>query len=183
MSVQVRTSLVAAVLASAFLAACSSTPPVSPVTAAASPPSAPTATSPNVSQPAAVTPKPVTQLLPYLDPLNPLYKERSVYFDFDQAVLKPAARPLIELHGKYLASHPSVSIKIEGNTDELGGAEYNLALGQKRAQAVLKSLKLFGVKDTQMEAVSFGEEKPRAMGHDEVANEQNRRADLDYPAK
>jgi peptidoglycan-associated lipoprotein len=76
-----------------------------------------------------------------------------------------------------------VAIKIEGNTDERGGAEYNLALGQKRAEAVSKALKLFGVKDSQVEAVSFGKEKPKAPGHDEVSYAQNRRADLDYPAK
>jgi peptidoglycan-associated lipoprotein len=76
-----------------------------------------------------------------------------------------------------------VSIKIEGNTDERGGAEYNLALGQKRAEAVSRALKIFGVKDAQMEAVSFGKEKPKVLGHDDASYAQNRRADLDYPAK
>jgi len=89
----------------------------------------------------------------------------------------------MELHGRFLATHPAVSIKIQGNTDELGGTEYNLALGQKRAEAVLKTLKIYGVKDSQMEAVSFGEEKPKAMGHEETAYAQNRRADLAYPVK
>jgi peptidoglycan-associated lipoprotein len=180
MAVQVRGGFLTALMASAVLAACSSTPVVAPVSAAASVPPAP---APKPSPPAAATPAPVARLAPYLDRQNPLYKERSVYFDFDQAAIKPAATSLIELHGKYLASHPSVAIKIEGNTDELGGAEYNLALGQKRAEAVSKALKIFGVKDAQMEAVSFGEEKPKALGHDEVAHAQNRRADLDYPAK
>jgi peptidoglycan-associated lipoprotein len=104
-----------------------------------------------------------------------------VYFEFDQYVLKPEGQRLLEMHGKYLATHPGVSIKVEGNTDELGGAEYNLALGQKRAQAVVKTLKVFGATDAQMEAVSFGKEKPKAAGHDEAARAQNRRADLDYP--
>ena len=181
MSVQVRGRFFAAALTSAILAACSSTPVVAPVSAVASTPAAP---GPKASQPAVLAaPKPTAQLLPYLDPQNPLYKERSVYFDFDQAAIKPAATSMIEMHGKYLASHPAVAIKIEGNTDETGGAEYNLALGQKRAEAVAKALKIFGVKDTQMEAVSFGEEKPKALGHDELAHAQNRRADLDYPGK
>jgi peptidoglycan-associated lipoprotein len=87
------------------------------------------------------------------------------------------------LHGKFLASHPLLAIKIEGNADERGGAEYNLALGQKRAEAVSKALKIFGVKDSQMEAVSFGKEKPKALGHEEASYAQNRRADLDYPVK
>ena len=81
------------------------------------------------------------------------------------------------------SAEPAVSIKIEGNTDERGGAEYNLALGQKRAEAVSRALKIFGVKDAQMEAVSFGKEKPKVLGHDDASYAQNRRADLDYPAK
>lgn len=110
-------------------------------------------------------------------------KERSVYFEFDQSVVQPSAAPLLERHGKYLASHPQVLIKVEGNTDQQGGAEYNLALGQKRAEAVLRALKVFGAKDGQMEAVSLGAEKPKALGNDETAFAQNRRVDLAYPQK
>ena len=119
----------------------------------------------------------------YLDPSNVLSRERSVYFDFDQATLKPEGEKLLALHGSFLAAHPEVSIKVEGNTDEQGGAEYNLALGQRRAQAVVKVLKLSGVKDAQMEAISFGKEKPIATGHDEASRAKNRRVDLDYPSK
>jgi peptidoglycan-associated lipoprotein len=119
----------------------------------------------------------------YLDPANALSTQRSVYFDFDQYVVKPDGQRLLETHGKYLAAHPGVAIKVEGNTDEQGGAEYNLALGQKRAQAVVTVLKTYGVKDAQMEAVSFGKEKPKAVGHDDASRSQNRRADLDYPRK
>ncbi len=90
---------------------------------------------------------------------------------------------LLQLQGHYLESKPSVSIKIEGNADERGSREYNLALGQRRAEAVLKSLEIYGVKDAQMEAVSWGKERPKATGHDEAAWAQNRRADLVYPPR
>jgi peptidoglycan-associated lipoprotein len=76
-----------------------------------------------------------------------------------------------------------VAVKIEGNCDERGSAEYNLALGQKRAESVRQSLKVYGVKDTQLEAVSWGSEKPKAQGHDESAWAQNRRADVQYPGR
>jgi len=106
-----------------------------------------------------------------------------VYFDFDEALLKPEFSSLIERHGQYLMSNPKLAIRIEGNTDERGSAEYNLALGQKRAEAVKQALKIYGVKDTQMEAISWGKEKPRAKGHDEADWGQNRRADLQYPTR
>jgi len=183
MKVQKRLTLAVAMAASIFLlAACSSTP-VEPVATATPAAATLPATNPVASQPTAPAVVAAAPLAPYLDPQNPLYKERSVYFDFDQSVVKPDATPLMEMHGKFLATHPAVSIRIEGNTDERGGAEYNLALGQKRAEAVRKALMIFGVKGAQMEAVSFGKEKPKALGHDEAAYAQNRRADLDYPLK
>jgi len=117
----------------------------------------------------------------YLDPKSDISTGRSVYFDFDMALVKPEFSGLVERHGKFLTSNPSVSIKIEGNTDERGSAEYNLALGQKRAQSVLQALRIYGVKDSQMEAISWGSERPKATGHDESAWAQNRRADLQYP--
>lgn len=119
----------------------------------------------------------------YLDPKNPISTERSVYFNFDDSALKKEYTPLIERHGNYLASHQSVAIKVEGNCDERGSAEYNLALGQRRAESVMRALKIYGVKDAEMEAISWGKEKPKAAGHDETAWAQNRRADLVYPAK
>lgn len=184
MKAQKRLTLTVAVAASILLVACSSTP-VAPPIAAIPPPPVTTlpATNPATNQATVPATVVATPLAPYLDPQNPLYKERSVYFDFDKAVVKPEATSLMELHGKFLAAHPAVSIKIEGNTDERGGAEYNLALGQKRAEAVSMALKIFGVKDAQMEAVSFGKEKPKALGHHDASYAQNRRADLDYPAK
>lgn len=183
MNTQNRLALVATLAASIFLGACSSTP----VATAPAAPAAPVVQAPAPAAPVAkpATPTPVVQapVAPYLDPSNALYRERSVYFDFDKYVVKPEDTRLIELHGKFLAANPTVAIRIEGNTDEQGGAEYNLALGQKRAEAVSKALSVYGVKPTQVEAVSFGEEKPKALGHDEAAHAQNRRADLAYPAK
>jgi peptidoglycan-associated lipoprotein len=119
----------------------------------------------------------------HLNPQSLISKERSVYFDFDQFVIKANDGPLIERQGKYLASKPELAIRVEGNADERGGREYNLALGQKRADAVVRALKVYGVGDKQLEAVSFGKEKPQALGHDEAAWAQNRRVDLAYPTK
>ena len=104
--------------------------------------------------------------------------DRSVYFDFDSYVVRDDGKPVIEANAKYLSNHKSVQVLIQGNTDERGGTEYNLALGQKRAEAVRKSLTVLGVSDSQLEAVSFGKTKPKALGHDEASWSQNRRADI-----
>ncbi|TMH30009.1 MAG: hypothetical protein E6H58_15190, partial [Betaproteobacteria bacterium] len=90
-------------------------------------------------------------------------------------------RSVIEVQGDYLSRNPNLHVRVEGNTDERGSSEYNLALGQRRAEAVTGALKLYGVKDSQVEAVSFGREKPKAAGHDEAAWAENRRADVVYP--
>lgn len=167
-----------------LLAACSSTP-VTPSPAAAA--STAATTPAPVTAPAAATSRPTapaSELLPaYLDPKSSLSTERSVYFAFDDYSIDSKYFALVERHGKFLASHPSVAIRIEGNTDERGGSEYNLALGQRRAEAVLRALRLYGVGASQMEAISWGNTKPRALGHDETAWAQNRRADLQYPSK
>jgi peptidoglycan-associated lipoprotein len=105
---------------------------------------------------------------------------RSIYFDFDSFVVKDEFRPVIEAHARYLIANPSRKVVIQGNTDERGSREYNLALGQKRAEATRKALGALGVADAQMEAVSFGEEKPKATGNDDAALAENRRADLAY---
>lgn len=171
-------NLTAALAVAIMLGACSSTP-ITPVAAVA-----PATISTPAVEKTAVTAKIVATPIPaYLDPASQLYQKRSIYFDFDQFSVKPDFSPVLELHGKFLASHPNLAIKIQGNTDEQGGAEYNLALGQKRAEAVTKALKIYGVKDSQIEAVSFGKEKPKATGHDEAAHAENRRADLAYPDK
>jgi peptidoglycan-associated lipoprotein len=103
---------------------------------------------------------------------------RVVYFDFDSYVVREEFRQLIEGHAKALAAAKTRKMVIEGHTDERGGREYNLALGQRRAEAVAKSLALLGVGNGQVEAVSFGEERPAVEGHDESAWAKNRRAEL-----
>ncbi len=117
------------------------------------------------------------------DPLNEaagVLAKRSVYFDFDSYVIKDEFKPVIEAHSQYLISHSNRKVVIQGNTDERGGSEYNLALGQKRAEAVRRAMSLLGVPDAQREADSFGKEKPKAMGSDEASWAENRRADLAY---
>jgi len=116
---------------------------------------------------------------PVNDPSNILSK-RSIYFDYDQYTVKEEYRSLVEAHGKFLASNPDRKVIIQGNTDERGGSEYNLALGQKRAEAVRRAMALAGARDSQMEAISFGKEKPKASGSDESAWMENRRADIVY---
>lgn len=103
---------------------------------------------------------------------------RVVYFDFDSFVVKDDYRALIENHAKALAANRSRRMVIEGHADERGGSEYNLALGQKRAEAVSKALVLLGANESQLEAVSFGKERPVAEGSDEAAMARNRRAEL-----
>jgi peptidoglycan-associated lipoprotein len=109
-----------------------------------------------------------------------LLSKRSVYFDFDRFDVKDEFRPMLEAHAGYLVSMRDKHVILQGNTDERGSREYNLALGQKRAEAVLKALAVLGVNGSQMEAVSFGEEKPRATGNTEEAYAQNRRTDIVY---
>ena len=104
--------------------------------------------------------------------------QRVVYFDYDSFVIKDEFKGLLDGHAKVLARQAGKRMVIEGHTDERGGREYNLALGQKRAEAVAKSLSLLGVPETQIEAVSFGEERPAATGADESAWSRNRRAEL-----
>jgi len=103
---------------------------------------------------------------------------RVVYFDFDSDVVKEEYRPLIELHAKRLNANKKAALNLEGHTDERGGREYNLALGQRRAEAVAKSLTLLGVGAAQVEAVSFGKERPAAQGGGEEAWAKNRRVEL-----
>ena len=116
---------------------------------------------------------------PLDDPKGVLAK-RSIYFDFDSYVVREDGRPVVEAHSGYLTKNTNRKILIQGNTDERGGTEYNLALGQKRAEAVRRSMAALGVAESQMEAVSLGEEKPKAQGSTEEAWAENRRADIVY---
>jgi peptidoglycan-associated lipoprotein len=103
-----------------------------------------------------------------------------IYFDFDSFVVKEEFRPTVEAHAKLLQADRKKKLAVEGHTDERGGREYNLALGQKRAEAVAKSLTLLGANENQLEAVSFGKERPAVQGSDEAAWAKNRRAELVY---
>ena len=126
-----------------------------------------------------VTPVTVATPDPLNDPTGVLAK-RSVYFDYDKFDIKPEYKELVAAHAKYLAANKGTKILIQGNTDERGSREYNLALGQKRSDAVKKALSLLGVREEQLESVSLGEEKPKAEGNDETAYAENRRADILY---
>ena len=116
---------------------------------------------------------------PRKDPASPLFK-RSVYFDFDKFDVKDEYRSMLEAHAAYLKANQNARVVLQGNTDERGSREYNLALGQKRAEAVRRVLGVMGVSDPQMEAVSFAEEKLRNAGASEEAHAENRRADVVY---
>ena len=116
---------------------------------------------------------------PWNDPQSPLY-QRSVYFDLNEYTVQTKYQKTLSAHASYLKANPKQKIIIQGNTDERGTAEYNLALGQRRSDAVRKSLNLMGVSDEQMEAVSLGKEKPKAEGDNEAAWAENRRADIVY---
>ena len=116
---------------------------------------------------------------PISDPKSPLYQKGSIYFDFDEYTVKGSYQPLLKAHADYLISSQSRMV-IEGNTDDRGTSEYNLALGQRRSEAVKKALIALGVNGNQIEAVSFGEEKPKNTGTGEKAWQENRRADIVY---
>ena len=111
---------------------------------------------------------------------GPANTAKIIYFDFDSFVVKPEFQSVIEAHARYLTANKSRRMAIEGHTDESGGREYNLALGQKRAEAVRRALGLLGVTDSQVEAVSFGKEKPAVAGFDQESMARNRRAELSY---
>jgi peptidoglycan-associated lipoprotein len=113
------------------------------------------------------------------DPASPLSK-RSIYYDFDAYNIKDEYQSVVEAHGKFLLEHKEFKVRVEGNCDERGSREYNLALGQRRADSVKRAMTLLGVPSKQIETVSFGSEKPKALGHDDEAWAENRRSDLVY---
>jgi len=116
---------------------------------------------------------------PLQDPDSMLAK-RIVYFDFDKSEIKSETREIIEAHAQYLSANPSVRIVLEGHCDERGTREYNLSLGERRGKAVQQVMSLLGVSSSQIELVSYGEERPAAMGHDEGAWAMNRRVEFIY---
>jgi peptidoglycan-associated lipoprotein len=111
-------------------------------------------------------------------PAIPVTLDRVIYFDFDSYAVKDEFRPIVDAHANLLKSNPSAKEVAEGHTDERGGSEYNLALGQKRAEAVVKQMEVLGVGESQLEAVSYGKERPAVDGHDESAWAKNRRVEL-----
>jgi peptidoglycan-associated lipoprotein len=116
---------------------------------------------------------------PLRDPSN-ILSRRSVFFDYDSFVVKDEYRPLVEAHARYLQQNRNARLTIQGNTDERGSREYNIALGQKRADSVKRMMTLLGATEGQIETVSFGKEKPKNPGHDEAAWAENRRDDIVY---
>ena len=116
------------------------------------------------------------------DPANPLSK-RSLYFDLDSSLIKQEDHQIIETQGRFLSGKPGVKVTVQGNTDERGSREYNLALGQRRAEAVRQALQTQGVREEQIDTVSFGSEKPKAEGHNEAVWAKNRRVDIAYPGE
>ncbi len=121
-----------------------------------------------------------TVQVPGIDTPQPAGLARIVYFDYDSFEVRSEFTATLEANAKYLKANPNRKVGLEGHTDERGGREYNLALGQKRAEAVRRSLALLGVSDAQMEPVSFGEEKPAAAGGDEASFAKNRRVEFTY---
>ena len=110
-------------------------------------------------------------------------RQRSVYFDFDNFTIDPADQRMLAQHAKVLNAYPTVNVRLEGHADDRGSSEYNLALGQRRAEAVKRALAILGVRENQMQATSWGEEKPVAAGENEYAWSRNRRAEIVYPTK
>lgn len=172
------------VLAALLLAACSTTPtepggaPVDERNPVAGTPGA--ATSGSTSGSVAGTANQAGRgTNPLRDPNNVLSK-RSVFFDFDSYAIKDDYKSMLEAHARYLQANRDARMTVEGNTDERGSREYNIALGQRRADAAKRMMMLFGATDAQIETVSFGKEKPKNGGHDEGAWAENRRDDLAY---
>jgi len=176
-----RVTILAAVFALAA-AGCSSTkleekPAPAPEAAPAAP--APGPAAPAAEPVAPVQAPPAARIDPLNDPNN-ILSHRSVYFDFDRSAIHDSDIPVVEAHGRYLVDHAARTVRIEGNCDERGGREYNLALGQRRADSVRDHLKILGVGTGRVETISLGKEKPRNPGHDEAAWAENRRADIIY---
>ena len=116
---------------------------------------------------------------PWDDPSSPLYR-KVIYFDYDSSEIRSEFVPLLQTHAGYLANHPGTRVTLEGHTDERGTREYNLALGDERAQTVQRFMLAEGVRSDQLTTLSFGEEKPVALEHGDTAWSQNRRVELAY---
>jgi len=128
-----------------------------------------------------VDPRNVAEVqVPGIDVPQPAALARVVYFDYDSFAVRADSTAVLEANARFLKANPNRKVGLEGHTDERGGREYNIALGQKRAEAVRRALALLGVSESQMEPVSFGEERPAAMGMDETSYSKNRRVEVTY---
>lgn len=179
----------ALVLSALALAACGGkniegeTAPYPETTSAPTPttPTAPVERSPIEFEPSS----PVSQI-PQMAPITergqaqPGQSQKTLYFDFDSATIDPSFLRTLDAHADYLIRHPLARLRVEGHGDERGTREYNIALGERRAQAVRNALLLKGVSRSQMVTISYGEEKPLALGHDEASWARNRRVELIY---
>ena len=168
-----RVTLAAAVMAT-LLAACASEPTVDQSAPAWSPQARAAESSP------APQAAPAAQQARRASMTAADLSKRSVYYDFDRYDVNDEYRKVVEAHARYLREHSGAQVAVQGNADERGSREYNLALGQRRSEGVKKVLTLLGVAERQIETTSFGEEKPRAVGHDEASWSQNRRSDIVY---
>jgi len=173
-----QTAIAAFSTAVLFLAACATTSDTpAPVTDGSKPP----------AEVKTDTVKPVTpgggpsgsQLSALKDPKN-ILSQRSIFYDYDKFDVRDEYRALVEAHAKYLRENPSARMLIQGNTDERGSREYNVGLGQRRSDGVKRMMTLLGARDSQVESVSLGEEKPQVDGHSESAWSKNRRSDILY---
>lgn len=184
MKLQINAKLIAIAVTSIFLVACKSTPIAPAKVEDKSPTASSGATTGNTGADTGAVKEVVIDSNansagnnPLKDPNNILSK-RNIYFDFDSDAIKAEYRPLVEAHAKYMLANPSAKMIVQGNTDERGTREYNLSLGQRRSVAVKQALNLLGVKDSQIETVSYGEEKAAQNCADEACFGQNRRADI-----
>jgi len=172
--------MIVAVLPLAFLAACATTGEKEAAPAAAPEPTQTETMAPApAAEPSAAPAQAEMEIDPLQDPTSPLAK-RVIYFDFDKSDIKSEYRPTLQAHAEYLADHPSVHVRLEGHADERGTREYNIGLGERRANSVRAYLTLQGVSASQIETISYGEERPVAMGHDESSWRLNRRVEIVY---
>ena len=163
-----------AALGLALIYGCASTPestPTEPQASPSQPPAPPPSTAVKPLQPSTVQGESLR---------DGTLGKRSVYYDLDKYDIKDEYRPILQAHGKYLSEHRNAKMLIQGNCDERGSREYNIALGQRRAEGVKRMLVLMGATESQVEPVSLGEEKPRCSEHAEGCWSQNRRSDMLY---
>jgi peptidoglycan-associated lipoprotein len=185
------TKILAGVLPVVLLAACATQKPVeqiaepvpeAPVVAAPAAPAPAEEVAPPPAQTSPVVAEKPLAVDPLSDPNSPLAK-RTIYFDFDKSIVKEEYRATVEAHANYLAQHSNVTVTLEGHADERGSREYNIGLGERRNQAVDQVMSLLGVAKGQIKMVSYGEERPVSMGHDETSWAKNRRVEIVYSGR